>query len=300
LAKIDSHLHVWTLDDDRYPMLPGRVPNVPGDVKRLLSSMDEAEVDGALIVQPIFHGFDHGYVNEAIKAHPDRFKGMALINPQRMDAVDQLDHLVTDKGYTGVRFNPAMWVLGVIEHLGLTPEERSKHFKTCAECQLQHMNDDAGKAIYEKAGELGVPVGFMVSPKYFDQVDDMLSEFPETPAIIDHFGGCKVADGEPGSNAGFDALIALAKHPQLRIKVSGFVGSSDVAMPHEDTWPMVKALLGAYGAERLMWGTDFPWIQSHGGYVDGTRIIGQIPDISDGDRAWIMGETATSLFGDWN
>ena len=300
MAKIDSHLHVWTLDDERYPMLPGRVPNVPGDVERLLSSMDEADIDGALIVQPIFHGFDHGYVNQAIKTHPDRFKGMALINPQRMDAVDQLDRLVTDKGYSGVRFNPAMWVLGVIEHLDLTPEERSKHFETCAECQLQHMNDDAGKAIYEKAGELGVAVGFMVSPKYFDQVDDLLSEFPETPAIIDHFGGCKVADGAPGSNADFDALMSLAKHPQLRIKVSGFVGPSDGAMPHEDTWPMVKALLGAYGAERLMWGTDFPWIQSHGGYGDGTRIIGQIPDVSDGDRAWLMGGTATSLFGDWN
>ncbi|HIF12460.1 MAG TPA: amidohydrolase [Dehalococcoidia bacterium] len=300
MAKIDSHLHVWTLDDERYPMLPGRVPNVPGDVERLLSSMDEADIDGALIVQPIFHGFDHGYVNEAINAHPDRFKGMALINPQRMDAVDQLDRLVTDKGYSGVRFNPAMWVRGVIEHLDLTPEERSKHFETCAECQLQHMNDDAGKGIYEKAGELGVPVGFMVSPKYFDQVDDLLSEFPETPAIIDHFGGCKVADGAPGSNVDFDALMALAKHPQLRIKVSGFVGPSDGAMPHEDTWPMVKALLGAYGAERLMWGTDFPWIQSHGGYVDGARIIGQIPDVSDGDRAWLMGGTATSLFGDWN
>jgi predicted TIM-barrel fold metal-dependent hydrolase len=262
--------------------------------------MDEAEIDGALIVQPIFHGFDHGYVNKAIKAHPDRFKGMALINPQRMDAVDQLDHLVTDKGYRGVRFNPSMWVLGVIEHLDLTPEERSKHFNKCAECQLQHMNDDAGKAIYQKAGELGVPVGFMVSPKYFGQIDDLLNEFPETAAIIDHFGGCKVADGAPGSNPDFDALIALAKHPQLRIKVSGFVGPSDGAMPHEDTWPMVKALLGAYGAERLMWGTDFPWIQSHGGYVEGTRIIGQIPDISDGDRDWLMGGTVTSLLGDWS
>ncbi len=300
MAKIDSHLHVWALDDERYPMPPGRVPNVPGDVERLLSSMDEAEIDGALIVQPIFHGFDHGYVNEAIKAHPDRFKGMALINPQRMDAVDQLDHLVTDKGYGGVRFNPAMWVLGVTDHLDLTPEERSKHFESCADCQLQHMNDDAGKAIYQKSGELGVPVGFMVSPKYFDQIDDLLGEFPETPAIIDHFGGCKVVDGAPGSNPDFDALIALAKHPQLRIKVSGFIGPSDGAMPHEDTWPMVKALLGAYGAERLMWGTDFPWIQSHGGYVEGTRIIDQIPDISDGDRDWLMGGTATSLFGDWS
>jgi predicted TIM-barrel fold metal-dependent hydrolase len=59
-------------------------------------------------------------------------------------------------------------------------------------------------------------------------------------------------------------------------------------------------LVGAYGAERLMWGTDFPWIQSHGGYLDGTRIIDQIPDISDEDRGWLMGGTATSLFGDWN
>ncbi|MBT4073072.1 MAG: amidohydrolase [Chloroflexi bacterium] len=300
MAKIDSHLHVWALDDERYPMPPGRVPNVPGDVDRLLASMDEAEVDGALIVQPIFHGFDHGYVNEAIAAHPDRFKGMALINPQRMDAVDQLDHLVSEQGYRGVRFNPAMWVYGVIEHLSLSPAERTEHFKTCAECQMQHIDDDAGRAIYEKAGELGVPVGFMVSPKFFDQVDTLLRDLPKTPAIIDHFGGCKVADGAPGSNADFDALLALAKHPQLRIKVSGFVGPSDEALPHKDTWPMVKALIDAYGANRLMWGTDFPWIQSHGGYVEGTKIIDQIPDISEGDRDQLMGGTATSLFGSWS
>ena len=300
MAKIDSHLHVWALDDERCPMPPGRVPNVPGDVDRLLSSMDEAEVDGALIVQPIFHGFDHGYIDEAIKAHPDRFKGMALINPQRIDAVDQLDSLVSDQGYRGVRFNPAMWVYGVIEHLNLSPAERTEHFKTCAECQVQHLNDDAGKAIYEKAGDLGVPVGFMVSPSYFDQIEDLLTELPGTPAIIDHFGGCKVAGGAPGSNPDFDALLALARHPQLRIKVSGFVGPSDQVMPHEDTWPMVNALIGSFGADRLMWGTDFPWIQSHGGYVEGTRIIDQIPDISHGDREMILGGTATSLFGDWS
>ena len=300
MTKIDSHLHVWSLDDERYPMPPGRIPNVPGDLERLLASMDEAEVDGALIVQPIFHGFDHGYVNEAISAYPKRFKGMALSNPQRMDAVDQLDHLVTDQGYRGVRFNPAMWVLGVIEHLNLTPQERSEHFKVCAECQMQHMDDDAGKAIYEKAGELGVPVGFMVSPKYFEQVDALLSEIPKTPAIIDHFGGCKASDGSPGSNVDFDALLAMAKHPQLHVKVSGFVGPSDEPQPHRDTWPMVIALIEAYGAERIMWGTDFPWIQSHGGYVSGTTILDQIPGISDNQRNQIMGGTAMSLFGDWS
>jgi predicted TIM-barrel fold metal-dependent hydrolase len=140
----------------------------------------------------------------------------------------------------------------------------------------------------------------MVSPSYFDQIEDLLTELPGTPAIIDHFGGCKVAGGAPGSNPDFDALLALARHPQLRIKVSGFVGPSDQVMPHEDTWPMVNALIGSFGADRLMWGTDFPWIQSHGGYVEGTRIIDQIPDITDGDREMILGGTAKSLFGDWS
>ncbi len=98
MAKIDSHLHVWALDDKRYPMPPGRVPNVPGDVERLLSSMDEAEIDGALIVQPVFHGFDHGYVNEAIKAHPDRFKGMALINVDATWHNDSRIQLSTSSG----------------------------------------------------------------------------------------------------------------------------------------------------------------------------------------------------------
>ena len=71
-------------------------------------------------------------------------------------------------------------------------------------------------------------------------------------------------------------------------------------MPHRDTWSMVHDLLKSFGAERLMWGTDFPWIQSHGGYVEGTRIIDQIPDISDGERERLLGGTATSLFGDWS
>ena len=281
-------------------MPPGREPNVPGDVGRLLSLMDEAEVDGAVIVQPVFHGFDHTYVNEAIAAHPDRFKGMALINPQRADAVDQLDRLVSDQGYRGVRFNPAMWVYGVIEHLDLSPAERTEHFKVCPECQMQHMDDDSGKAIYQKAGELGVPVGFMASSTYFDQIDGLLTEFPGTPAIIDHFGGFKAGDNAGASNPEWQAFLALAKHPQLRIKVSGFFRLANQGSPDDEAPAMVHDLIDAYGAERLMWGTDFPWIQSYGGYVEGSRIIDQIPGISDEDRAQIQGGTAASLFGNWS
>ena len=34
-----------------------------------------------MIVQPIFHGFDHSYVTSALQKYPDRFKGMLLVDP---------------------------------------------------------------------------------------------------------------------------------------------------------------------------------------------------------------------------
>ena len=65
--RIDCHGHVWTDDPATYPYAEGRgAPPSPtdtlGTAEVLLEGMSEAEVDGFMIVQPIFHGFDHSYV----------------------------------------------------------------------------------------------------------------------------------------------------------------------------------------------------------------------------------------------
>jgi hypothetical protein len=43
--------------------------------------MDDAGVDGALIVQPINHKFDHSYVQAVMQAHPSKFVGACLADP---------------------------------------------------------------------------------------------------------------------------------------------------------------------------------------------------------------------------
>ena len=59
MKKIDSHLHVWAHEPDRYPYKPGQEQplRVRGDAEFLLELMDAAGVAGSLIVQPIVHGF---------------------------------------------------------------------------------------------------------------------------------------------------------------------------------------------------------------------------------------------------
>ncbi|MEX0760859.1 MAG: amidohydrolase family protein [Dehalococcoidia bacterium] len=275
MKRIDSHLHVWADDPARYPYRSGSEPKVPADAELLLRLMDESGVDGALIVQPIVHGFDHTYVNETLARWPDRFTGMALIDPRDEDPPALLEQLILKNGYRGVRLNPRLW-----------PEGR-------------HMDDEIGDALFKKAGDLGIAVGFLIDPANFDQVDALCSEYPDTTAIIDHFGHCRPS-GDQSSAPEFERLIELARHPRLHVKLSEFPRASRQEWPFEDMYDWVHRLIGVYGADRLMWGTDFPFIVEQAGYARGWDLAECIqPKISPADLELILGGTAMSVFGGW-
>ena len=114
---IDSHLHVWADSNEaakKYPYEEGQEPpeslSDVASVAELCKQMENAGVDGALIVQPINHKFDHSYVSAAMKSYPDKFKGMLLHDPSLSPdmAVTRLEELAL-QGFVGVRFNPYLW-----------------------------------------------------------------------------------------------------------------------------------------------------------------------------------------------
>ncbi|KAK8519184.1 hypothetical protein V6N12_012409 [Hibiscus sabdariffa] len=113
---IDSHLHVWASPQeaaDKYPYFPGQEPTLPGHLDFLLQCMEEGSVDGALIVQPINHKFDHSLVTSVLKKHPTKFVGCCLANPaEDGTGVKQLEDLILKDGYRAVRFNPYLWPSG--------------------------------------------------------------------------------------------------------------------------------------------------------------------------------------------
>ena len=61
-----------------------------------------------------------------------------------------------------------------------------------------------GRAMYAQAGELGLPVAHMPFKGLLGVADDieaLAAEYPQTVAIIDHFGFCKVAFRQRGAQA---------------------------------------------------------------------------------------------------
>ncbi|XP_002514873.2 4-sulfomuconolactone hydrolase [Ricinus communis] len=282
---IDSHLHVWASPQeaaDKYPYFPGQEPSLPGHLEFLLQNMEEAGVHGALIVQPINHKFDHSLVTSVMKKHPTKFVGCCLADPaEDGSGLKQLEELVLKDGYRAVRFNPYLWPSG------------------------QKMTNDVGKALFCKAGELGIPVGFMCFKGldlHIAEIQELCTEFPSTVVLLDHLGFCKPSTNYEESLT-FSELLKLSRFPEVYIKFSALFRVSRMAYPYQDLAPLLSQVVSSFGANRIMWGSDFPYVVPECGYKGGkdavSSVASQIP-LPTSDLEWIMGKTVMQLFkGQW-
>ena len=63
------------------------------------------------------------------------------------------------------------------------------------------------------------------------------------------------------------ALLALAELPNVRVKVSGVPTLSAGPYPFADLWASLDQVLAAFGAERLMWGSDISRVMGRAGTI---------------------------------
>ena len=81
---IDTHMHVWANDPQRYPFphpyaKDFNVPENEGTLEMLIDDMDRHGGTHAVLVQVIYHGWDNTYVADCAKRYPKRLKAHALI-----------------------------------------------------------------------------------------------------------------------------------------------------------------------------------------------------------------------------
>ncbi|KAH7670220.1 4-sulfomuconolactone hydrolase protein [Dioscorea alata] len=286
LKTIDSHLHVWASPQeaaDKFPYHPGMEPPIPGDVDLLLKCMEEAGVDGAVIVQPINHMFDHSLVTSVLKRYPMKFIGCCLANPaEDGNGVEQIEHLVLKDGYRAVRFNPYIW-----------PSN-------------QKMSNEIGKAMFSKAGELGVPVKIMCMKGldlHIADIEELCTSFPSTVVLLDHMAFCKPPLNDEESKT-FSELLKLSRFPQVYVKFSALFRLSRSRFPYYDIAELLSQVISSYGANRVMWGSDFPYVVPECGYKDAKEAVSLIADrisLSSSELEWILGRTAMQVLQcSWN
>ncbi len=243
-------------------------------------------------MQPINHKYDHSYVIDAMTKYPHLFKGMLLHDPS-LDveyALRRLDELIL-KGFVGVRFNPYLWNTGADDN------------------DNKYMSKGTGLEVYKRCGELNVPVGIMCFKGidlHYDDIVDLLEKSPETTLILDHFGFTTLSSSaEQPSTEQFKMLLSLAKYQNVIVKISALfrvAGGKD-----KDPYPFDRVkkerfdvLLEKFGKDRLMFGTDFPYVlNEEGQYKGAVDVVKSWTDDDKDVQDAIMHGNAERLFGEW-
>lgn len=266
--KIDCHAHV--LDPARFPY--GRdIAYKPsgqeiGTTDQLLQVMKTYGVKHVLLVQPNSgYGRDNSCMLDAIARHGDLFRGVAIAD---LDADLATLRALKDRGVVGIALNATFH-------------------------GIDHYARSAG--LFEKLAELDMFAQLQVE---HDQLRAFLPSIRQIPVrvLIDHCGRPtpEAGLGQPG----FADLLALAETGRVHVKLSGYAKFSRMPFPFEDTWPYVRALVDAFGPQRLMWASDWPYLraterQDYGPLVQLAERLFPDPET----RQAILWATPARLFG---
>jgi L-fuconolactonase len=255
---VDAHVHVWEAtafapDDERGPA---------GEVERLLATFDAHDVARGIVVQPSVYGADHRYFRAVLAPPQSRLAGVALAEPDDPGGLDALAEVVLEPAVAGIRVPliraPDGWI------------------------------DSAGEAIWRLARASSCVVCAFVQPEQLADLEPWLERFADVPVAIDHLARLDLAGD--GRSAALAALTALARYPNVHVKVSALPSLSRESFPHRDVWPEVDATIEEFGPDRVLWGSDYPSILPFGGYdasLGAARLV-----LADAPR-----ETADAVFG---
>jgi predicted TIM-barrel fold metal-dependent hydrolase len=145
-------------------------------------------------------------------------------------------------------------------------------------------------------GERGLAYDVLIHSRQFDQAVDLAERFPDLPIVLDHAGKPPIAQGELG---GWEwRLRSLAAHPQVRCKVSGLVTEADrQKWTTDDIRPVWDVLLSAFGADRLMFGSDWPVCVLADGWNRWAATVEELlVDCSAAETSAILADTATAFY----
>lgn len=142
----------------------------------------------------------------------------------------------------------------------------------------------------------GFTYDILVFPHQLGAVLEFVQHFPHQKFVIDHMAKPYIKDG---FYEGWATLMReIAKHENVFCKVSGMITEADYrSWTKAQLNPYLDLVLEAFGAERLMFGSDWPVCLVAGTYTQVKQIITDfIGTLSVAEQNGIMGENAIRFY----
>lgn len=272
--RIDAHMHLWTLAEGRYSWLTPEFGALydswtPGQAR---PELDAAGMAGAVLVQAEDSLADTRFMLDVAARHPWVLGVVGWIDlTDPAAARDQLDTWQQSKALCGIRN-----LLNDDPRVDLL--ELPAVLETLAECGRRGLAFDVHDSW----------------PRFLDQAARVAQRIPELTLVIDHLG--KPPRGQADYGAWKASLAAAAEHENVVAKLSSlrYPGEDFTADALRETWDHA---LECFGAERLMYGGDWPMPVPNGGYAPTWAVMSTlIGELSDAEQSAILRTTAARAY----
>ncbi len=271
---VDSQVHLWKASTPDRPWVPGTRPQLPEPftIERLVPMMDEAGVDRVVIVPPSLEGDRLDYAQEAVKRYPGRFAIMGRIALNDPGTARRFPTWKEQPGVLGIRLN-------------------------IAGEQVAWLTDGTADWFWPAAEKAGIPIMFLTTGQtpLFARIAE---RHPQLILIIDHMGVSSEAVKNKTLPVAIDHSAALAKYPNVSVKLSSVPLFSSEPYPFRDVTRFIRRLFDAYGPRRCYWGTDVTNSFAKASYRQRvTHFTEELDFLSEDDKDWVMGRAIVERLG---
>lgn len=275
--QIDAHHHFWNPARGDYGWMPDDNATLyrrygPAD---LAPHLQAAGIDATVLVQAADSIEESEYLLGLADATPHVAAVIGWIDFENTAHLDQLKRLAGHPKFKGVR--------PMIQDI---PDD-------------DWMLRDDVQWGFRAVADLGLCFEALGFPRHLENFLTILKRYPDMKVVIDH---CMKPQIAAGSDRDFSVwaggMTRLADETAAFCKYSALITEADTDWTTEDLRPYVDHVIAAFGARRMMWGSDWPVCRLRGEYGDWRAAAMELTSsLSDAETKAIYGETANSFYG---
>jgi L-fuconolactonase len=273
--RIDAHQHFWALSRGDYGWLTPKLAPVYRDfgAADLRPHLERAGIAATILVQAAPTEAETRYLLALAESSGGLVAGVVgWVDMAAPDAPARIDALAASPTLRGIR--PMI-------HDIADPD---------------WMLDRRLTPAFRRLVEHGLVFDALVRPPHLPRLRRLIERHPDLRVVVDHGAKPEIAAGriEPWAND----IAAIARESRAYCKLSGLVTEAAPTWRPADLRPYVDHLLASFGADRLIWGSDWPVVNLAGGYDawwDATQEL--LAGLGAGEREPILGANAARFYG---
>lgn len=274
MDKIDSHQHFWVFDPVRDNWINDEMVVLKNDFlpAQLLPVLQKNGIDGCVAVQASQTDDETMFLLE-----------MAAENPFIKGVVGWVDLKADD-------------IEEQLQAYGQYNQLKGFRHILQSEPDMQYMLQPAFQNGIAALQKYGYTYDILIYPEHLPYAAQLVSGFPDQKFVVDHMAKPPIKTKEIKDWQ--NDIESLAKHQNVYCKISGMLTEANWAhWEVADFTPYLDVVLNAFGANRIMFGSDWPVCLLAGAYKGTMQVMHNfIEKLSAIEQELFFGGNAVSFY----